>query len=107
MATTTEANAVLGPFEGRIVLHGVDWGDYDKMLEIVGERHIHVTYDEGTMEVSMPSERHERAAQLFGLFVPRLAEELEVRLRATGHDDVEKAGRRQGFGGGSVLLHPE
>ncbi len=78
MATTTEANAVLGPLDGRIVLHGVDWGDYEKMLEIVGERHIRVTYDEGTMEVSVPSERHERVAQLFGLFVPRLAEELEV-----------------------------
>jgi Uma2 family endonuclease len=84
MATTTEASAVLEPSEGRIVLHGVDWDDYDKMLEIVGERRIRVTYDEGTMEVSMPSERHERTAQLFGLFVPRLAEELEVDYEPLG-----------------------
>lgn len=84
MATTTEASAVLEPSEGRVVFHGVDWGDYGKMLEIVGERHIRVTYDEGTMEVSAPPERHERAAQLFGLFVPRIAEELEVDYEPLG-----------------------
>lgn len=97
MATTTEASAVLGPFEGRIVLHGVDWGDYDKMLEIVGERHIRVTYDDGTMEVSMPSKRHERAAQLFGLFVPRLAEELEIAYEPLGMTTWRKPDAEKGL----------
>src|SRR5437870_1955139 len=95
MATTTEASTVLKPSEGRIVIHGVDWGDYEKMLQIVGERRIRVTYDAGTMEVRMPSQRHEQAAQLLGLFIPKLAEELEVAYERLGmttwrRPDLEK-----------------
>jgi Uma2 family endonuclease len=78
MATAAEAGTILDPSQGRIVIHGVDWGDYEKMLQIIGERHIHVTYDEGTMEVRTPSQRHGQATQLLGFFVPLLAEELEV-----------------------------
>jgi hypothetical protein len=44
MATTAEASTTLDPAaEGRIIVHGVDWGDYEKMLQIVGDRRIHVT----------------------------------------------------------------
>jgi Uma2 family endonuclease len=95
MATATEAGTILDPSEGRIVIHGLDWGDYVKMLQIIGDRHIHVTYDEGTMEVRMPSQRHEQAAQLLGFFVPQLADELEVDYEPLGmttwkRPDMEK-----------------
>jgi hypothetical protein len=86
MASTTEAGMTLDfpEGEGRILVHGVDWDDYKKMLQIVGDRHIHVTYDEGTMEVRMPSQRHEQAAQLLGFFVPHVADELEVDYEPLG-----------------------
>jgi Uma2 family endonuclease len=97
MATTTERGTILEPslIQGRIVIHGVDWGDYEKMLEIVGDRHIRVTYDEGTMEVSMPSQRHEQASGLLGLLIPWLAEELEIDYEPLGmttwrRPDLEK-----------------
>jgi Uma2 family endonuclease len=95
MATTAEPSTTLDPVEGRIIIHGVDWGDYQKMLQIVGDRRIHVTYDEGTMEVRMPSQEHERSAQLLGFFIPQLADELEVDFEPLGmttwkRSDVEK-----------------
>ena len=97
MASTAEASTVLEPpgGEGRIVVPGVDWGDYEKMLQIVGDRHIHVTYDQGTMEVRMPSQRHEQAAQLLGFFIPQVADELEVDYEPLGmttwkRPDMEK-----------------
>lgn len=95
MATTTQAHPPLEPAEARLVLHDVGWDDYEAMLRIVGERHIRVTYDRGTMEVSMPSQKHEKAAQLLGLFISRLAEELEVPYEPLGmttwrKPDVEK-----------------
>ncbi len=95
MATTAEPTTTLDPAEGRIIVHGVDWGDYEKMLQIVGDRRIHVTYDEGTMEVRMPSQRHEQAAQLLGLFIPLLADELGVDYEPLGmttwkRSDMEK-----------------
>src|SRR5271157_1584259 len=72
MATTTHPPTDLNGFEGRVLLHNVGWDDYEAMLEIVGERHVRVTYDKGTMEVAMPSQRHEQAAQLFGILVSGL-----------------------------------
>ena len=95
MATVTEDETVLPPAGPGLVLHDVPWGDYLKQLQIVGKRHVHVTYDEGTMEVRMPSQRHEQAAQLLGLFIPRLAEALEVDYEPLGmttwrRPDLEK-----------------
>ena len=59
------------PPEARLVFADVPWDNYEAMLQIVGERRIRVTYDQGAMEVSMPSQWHEQAAQLLGLFVTR------------------------------------
>src|SRR5438067_9847312 len=95
MATTTEASTGLEGSAGRIVIHHVDWGDYEKMLQVVGDRRVHVTYDEGTMEVRMPSQRHEQAAQLLGFFVVQVADELEFDFETLGmttwkRPDMEK-----------------
>ena len=95
MATVTQSPIDPGHWEGRLVLRNVGWDEYEAMLEIVGDRHIRVTCDQGTMEVAMPSQRHEQATQLFGLFVPRLAEELEIPYEPLGMTtwrklDVEK-----------------
>jgi guanosine-3',5'-bis(diphosphate) 3'-pyrophosphohydrolase len=78
MVTRAHASPILDPPEGRIVFYDVDWGGYEKMLQIIGDRHIHVTYDDGTMEVRMPSQQHERVTQLLGFVVARVADEVEL-----------------------------
>jgi hypothetical protein len=65
-------SAILDPSEGSIILREVGWGGYEKMLQVVGERRMQVTYFDGTIEVRMPSQRHEQVAQLLGL--ERIAE---------------------------------
>ena len=70
MASTIQPTPELQGFDGRLLLRDVGWNDYEAMLEIVGERHVRVTYDRGTMEVAMPSQLHEQTAQLFGLSSP-------------------------------------
>ena len=97
MATTTQPPTELQGFEGRLLCTDVGWNDYEAMLEIVGERHIRVTYDRGTMEVAMPSQRHEQVAQLFGLFVSRLAEELEIRYEPLGMTTWRKPDAEKGL----------
>jgi len=90
------ATAEIGaPPEGRIVVRGVNWGNYETMLGIVGDRHIHVTYDGGTMEVRMPSQRHEQVTQLLGFFVFQVADEMEIDIESLGmttwkRPDMEK-----------------
>lgn len=84
MATAISTRTPLPNTDGRLLLRDVAWADYEDMLRIVGERRIRVTYDAGTMEVVMLSQRHEQAAQLLGLFLPRLAEELGVPYEPLG-----------------------
>jgi len=84
MATMAEKSAIVDPSGGRMILHEVGWGEYEKTLQVVGERRMHVTYSDATMEVRVPSQRQEQAAQLLGLFVPTLAEALEVDYEPVG-----------------------
>lgn len=97
MVTTTQVRPSVEPSGTPLVLHHVDWDDYEAMLRIVGKRRIRVTYDGGTMEVRMPSQRHEQAAQLLGLFVPRLAEELEILYEPLGMTTWKKPGAEKGL----------
>ena len=83
--------------ESRLLLLDVSWPDYEAMLRIVGERRIRVTYDGGTMEVAKPSQRHEKAAQLLGLFIPRLAEELEIPYEPLGMTTWRRSGLKKGL----------
>jgi Uma2 family endonuclease len=84
MATSTHTLPARDLTEARLVFSNVGWEDYAAMLQIVGERRMRVTYDEGTMEVSMPSQKHEQAAQLLGLFITRLAEEADIPYEPLG-----------------------
>jgi Uma2 family endonuclease len=97
MVTTTQALPAVESAAAGLVLHHVAWDDYEAMLRIVGERRIRVTYDGGTMEVRMPSQRHEQAAQLLGLFVPRLAEELDLPYEPLGMTTWKKPGAEKGL----------
>jgi Uma2 family endonuclease len=97
MATMTQVRPTVEPTVTPLVLHHVTWDDYEAMLRIVGDRGIRVTYDRGTMEVRMPSQRHEQAAQLLGLLVPRLAEELEIPYEPLGMTTWKKPGAEKGL----------
>jgi Uma2 family endonuclease len=94
---TTEASPTLEPLQGGgcIVVPGINWHGYEKILQVFGDRRIHVTYDQGTMEVRMPSQRHEQAAQLFGFFAITVADEMELDYEPLGmttwkRPDMEK-----------------
>jgi len=90
MATATQSPPSIETSEPYLILQNVGWDSYTAMLGIVGDRRIRVTYDNGTMEVGMPSQRHEQASQLLGLFVPRFAEELEIAHEPLGMTTCRK-----------------
>lgn len=97
MAAIIQASPTPAPPEARLVFENVRWHDYEAMLQIVGERRLRVTYDAGMMEVRMPSQRHEQAAQLLGLFVTRLAEEWEIPYEPLGMTTWKMPGAAKGL----------
>lgn len=97
MATVARPAPAHEPHEVRVLAHDVPWDGYEGMLQIVGERHIRVTFDRGSMEVCTPSQSHEQAAQLLGLFVTRLAEELGVPYEPLGMTTWKKPSAERGI----------
>ncbi len=78
MATATAGSRKRSPTSSGIVFHDVTWDDYEAMLRIVGDGAIRVTYDQGEMEIFMPSFGHNSDAFLLGRMVDIVTEELGV-----------------------------
>src|ERR1700730_1545257 len=68
----------------RFVLHNLRWDDYEKILAVVGNRRIRVTYDRGSLELMSPLPIHESYKRYFGLLLGVLSEELGVPVRGLG-----------------------
>jgi Uma2 family endonuclease len=84
MATMTHPALPGPPIAPGVVFQGATWDDYEAMLRIVGDRPIRVTYDQGTMEVFMPSLGHEGDSYLLGRMVDALTEEFEIPVEGGG-----------------------
>ncbi|MFQ3614826.1 MAG: Uma2 family endonuclease [Cyanobacteriota bacterium] len=69
--------------EKRVALHGLTWQSYQQILQALPEsRGAHLTYDRGVLEIAMPSEDHEHASELIGLFIRVLVGEMGFKLKS-------------------------
>ena len=51
---------VLHPTQERVILHGISWGTFERLLTDRGDRPgVLFAYDQGTVELTMPSSEHE------------------------------------------------
>jgi Uma2 family endonuclease len=67
-----------------MTLHGVPWAIYDQLVEVVGNGLPRMTYDRGTLEMEITSERHEALRWMSGRFIEAYAEESRIRYKAVG-----------------------
>ncbi len=72
------------PFEQRFMLRNVSWEDYESLLRGVGDRHVFITYNNGTLELMSPSRKHEHVAEILGVLVRTLAMELDIEISSAG-----------------------
>ncbi|UZQ56004.1 hypothetical protein OOK60_08075 [Trichothermofontia sichuanensis B231] len=69
--------------ERRIVLRQLTWQDYLTIRDTLRERrNAHLTYDRGILEITMPLEIHEFAAELIGRLIYFLAVELGLKIKS-------------------------
>jgi hypothetical protein len=97
MATVTAGSRKRTRAPSGFVFYDVSWDDYEAMLRIVGDRPIRVIYDQGTMEIFMPSFVPDNDAYYLGRMVDLLTEELEISVRG-GRTTTHK---RQDLGKGA------
>jgi Uma2 family endonuclease len=67
-----------------VVLHGVSWEQYEKLLDAFSKRRFRHTYDRGTLEIMSPSPNHESVKRFLGRLIERMAEEYDIEIRSFG-----------------------
>jgi Uma2 family endonuclease len=82
----------------RLVLFGVTWQEYSRMLRAFEERPgFRLTYDRGTLEIMSPLFEHEIDAALLGRFVEVLTEELGLPIQAGRSTTFRRRRMRRGL----------
>ncbi|HBL12904.1 MAG TPA: Uma2 family endonuclease [Cyanobacteria bacterium UBA11162] len=83
--------------EQRVVFHTISWQAYEQILEALGEdRSARLTYDRGTLEITMPLEEHESARELIGLFIRILVVELGLKIKTLGSTTLNRPDLERG-----------
>jgi Uma2 family endonuclease len=67
--------------EQRFVLHGISWQTYLNLRESPENEHVHMTYDQGELEMMSPSRTHEQYASLIALLIHAWAEERNLDIQ--------------------------
>ncbi len=66
----------------RIILQNISWQTYKTLLVELGDhRALRLAYVQGSLEITMPSDRHETYKQLLERMVNTLTEELNLRVK--------------------------
>jgi Uma2 family endonuclease len=66
----------------RVILQGVSWQTYQALLAELGDnRSSRLAYDQGILEITMPSDRHETNIKLLERMIEALTEELDLPIK--------------------------
>ena len=77
--------------EKRVVLHYLNWQGYKAIQQALGEsRNVHLTYDRGVLEITMPLEIHEFSAELISVFIRVLVTELGLKIKSMRSTTLER-----------------
>jgi Uma2 family endonuclease len=89
---------VQSPGEQRLVLYGVSWPEYGRVLRALAERPgVRLTYDRGVLELMTLSLEHESLVRFFNLLILALTLELGLPLKGGGSTTFRRRGRRRGL----------
>ena len=92
----TEARPVpvgLGP----VLLHGVPWSLYERMVEEIAHRHARLTYDRGTLQIMTLSPEHEWESRAIERLIGMLTEELDIPVASFGSMTHQRADLENGI----------
>lgn len=81
----------------RIILHDVDWWQYETLLAVRGDRAgVRMTYLRGELELMSPSSMHEVTKKLFARLLEAFAEERALDLNGYGSMTMRSAPKERG-----------
>ena len=99
MSTAFDAPSreLLDSVDHRVVLHGLSWADYKRLLAIRGRgAGVRMTYLEGDLELMSPSRQHEGITSAIGRLVETYAEVRDLDLNSFGSWTIRSKPRERG-----------
>ncbi|MEL6776221.1 MAG: Uma2 family endonuclease [Cyanobacteria bacterium J06597_16] len=98
MVASYSAKAIVQKPETRVLLEGVSWDTFERLLEETGEnRHKQLAYSDGCLEIMVPLRDHEEPTRLFDAFVAAIVDELEIELCTLGSLTMKNPSERKGL----------
>jgi Uma2 family endonuclease len=90
---------VASPVEvpGRVVMHGVSWAAYERLLDVLEQQHVRVTYEQGRLEIVSPTRLHERIKRLLSLLVSAISREFNIPIHGFGSATFKREGLERGI----------
>jgi Uma2 family endonuclease len=84
--------------EPRVVLYGISWETYERLLEDLADRSVpHLAFDQGVLEIMSPTPEHEEYNRMLALFVDVIAEEFQMNIRSLGSMTIKRQDLLKGF----------
>jgi Uma2 family endonuclease len=85
-ATLTEPTTNTAETEQRLVLHGIGWDQYEKVLEAFPEQPgVRITYLDGRLTLLSPTRRHDWFERTLGYLIAAVAQGLGIEWEPAGH----------------------
>ena len=89
---------VLHPTQERVILYGVTWATFERLLTDRGDRAgVRLAYNQGTVELTMPSAEHETVKQFLVLIVDAIAFGRDLHLLNVGSTTFTREDLARGF----------
>lgn len=81
-----------------VILQGVSWQTYECLLADFEDSHAaHFTYDQGVLEILVPSIKHEEPNRTLALLIEMLALEFDIDVRNLGSTTFKRGDLSRGF----------
>jgi len=91
IAKTPDISLAPEPAEQRVVFYNLSWENYQQILAALGnKRSSRLTYDRGTLEITMPLETHENSLRLIEVFIRVLVEEFGFKIKTMGSTTLSR-----------------
>ncbi len=91
------AKKITTEFTGDVILPNISWQTYETMLVDMGDHgSVRLVYDQGILEIRMPSDIHEAINRLLARIVGVLAEELNLPLKEFGSVTLNRRDIKKG-----------
>lgn len=98
MTLSVQRSALANQEAQRVVLMNVSWQTYQALLKDLGcHRASRLTYDQGVLEIFMPSELHEIINRLLALMITVLTDELGMKIKGYSSTTLDREDLERGI----------